>query len=103
MAGPDSSTIRAVPILVGDLARSTQRFDVLYLMPGPSTNSIVVVGYVRQHRVVSISSDPACLTVQCCVLMVRAGSSTEIVLDTELAAATGARFSSVFTMMVKRK
>jgi hypothetical protein len=40
---------------------------------------------------------------RCCVLMVQAGSSVNIVLDTALADAAGAQFSSVFTMMVKRR
>ncbi len=62
-----------------------------------------VSDYVRQNRVVSISSDPACLDAQCCVLMVRSGSGVDIVLDTAMADAAGARFSSVFTMMVKRR
>jgi hypothetical protein len=52
---------------------------------------------------VSVSSDPACLDAKCCVLMVQAGSNVNIVLDTAMATATGAHFSSVFTMMVKRR
>jgi hypothetical protein len=37
------------------------------------------------------------------VLMVRTGQRVEISLNTELADAVGARFSLVFTMVVKRK
>jgi hypothetical protein len=35
--------------------------------------------------------------------MVQAGSGVNIVLDTALSASAGAQFSSVFTMMVKRR
>jgi hypothetical protein len=61
---------------------------------------------VEFHAVVilvSISNDPACMDAKCCVLMVRTVGGVEIVLDTQLAEAVGAHFSSVFTMMVKRR
>ena len=103
MSGPHSSTIRANGVVAEELANDAQRFDVIYLMPSAIADAALINDYVRQHRVVSISSDPACLQVQCCVLMVHAGSSVDIVLDTALADAAGARFSAVFTMMVKRK
>jgi hypothetical protein len=103
MSGPGSSTIRANIISVDELVQNTQHFDALYLLPGVVTNGAQVADAVRRQHVVSISSDPACLDAKCCVLMVQAGAGVNIVLDTALADAAGAHFSSVFTMMVKRR
>ena len=103
MRGPGSSTIRANVLTVDELADYAQHFDVLYLMPGLAPNGAQIADAVRRQHVVSISSDPACLDAKYCVLMVQAGSGVNIVLDTALAAAAGAQFSSVFTMMVKRR
>jgi hypothetical protein len=101
LAGPGSATISAVPVAVQDLAG--QRFDAIYLMSLPPELGHGVGDYVRHQSVVSVSSDPQCLDVQSCVLMVQARSSTSVVLDTALARAVGAKFSTVFTMLVKRK
>jgi hypothetical protein len=103
MRGPGSSTIRATVVSVAELGQTAQRFDVLYLMPGLAANGAQIGDAVRRLRVVSISSDTACLDARYCVLMVQAGSGVNIVLDTTLASAAGAQFSSVFTMMVKRR
>jgi len=103
MRGPGSSTIRSNIVPVEEVAQNTQQYDALYLMPGVAPNGGAIAEYVRRQHVVSISSDPACLNANCCVLMVQAGSGVSIVLDTGLANAVGAHFSSVFTMMVKRK
>ena len=102
-ATPDLSTIHASIVTVDELAQNAQHFDALYLMPGVAANGAQVVDAVRRQHVVSISNDPACLDAKCCVLMVQAGSSVNIVLDMALAAAADAQFSSVFTMMVKRR
>ena len=101
MRGPGSSTIRANAVTVDELAQNAQHFDALYLMPGLAPNGAQIGDAVRRLHVVSISSDAACMDARCCVLMVQAGSGVNIVLDTALAAAAGAQFSSVFTMMVK--
>ena len=101
--GPGSSTIRANILTVDELAQNTQHFDVLYVMPGITGSGAQVADAVRRQHIVSISSDPTCLDARYCVLLVRAGAGVDIVLDTALADAAGARFSSVFTMMVKRR
>lgn len=85
-----------------ELLQGGQTPDVLYLMPGASV-SPRIADYVRRNRVVSLSNDPSCLASGACVLMVRSGSGVNIVLDTKLANAAGARFASIFIMMVKRK
>jgi len=99
--GPASVHATAIPL--DELIRADRRFDVVYLMPGLVTNGNRIIEYVRQQRVVSVSNDPTCLNGGYCVLMVRAGAGVSIVLDTALANAAGARFASVFTLMVKRK
>jgi hypothetical protein len=103
MRGPGSAAIRANAVSVDELTQNAQRFDALYLMPGLAANGAQIADAARRQHVVSISSDPACLDAKCCVLMVQAGSGVNIVLDTALSAAAGVQFSSVFTMMVKRR
>ena len=71
-------------------------------LPG-AANAQAIADIVRRRHVISISTDPACLDSKCCVLMVHAERKVEIVLDTALADAAGAHFSSVFAMMVKRR
>ena len=100
---PNGSSIETSVVAANELEAAGRHFDAIYLVSGVAESSRPVIEFVRRQRVPSISNDPACLTSECCVLMVRAGARTEIVLDTSLAQATGATFSSVFMMMVKRK
>ena len=53
--------------------------------------------------VVSISTDAGCTDAKSCVLMIHTAGRVRIVLDTALADAVGAQFSSIFMMMVERK
>jgi hypothetical protein len=85
------------------LAQFASRVDALFLLPGSSKDQAAITEFMRRRHLVSISNDPACMDAKCCVLMVRTTGGVEIVLDTQLAEAVGAHFSSVFTMMVKRK
>ena len=103
MPGPNSSIIRANVVTTDDLAHATQHFDALYLMLSAAADAGAITDYVRRQHVVSISNDPACLDAGYCVLMVQAGSRVNIVLDTAMAKAAGAQFSTVFMMMVKRR
>lgn len=101
LAGPGSASVSAQPVTAQELGN--QRFDAVYLMSLPPEMSHSVGEYVRRQGVVSVSSDPQCLEAQSCVLMVQARSNMSVVLDTVLAKAVGAKFSTVFTMLVKRK
>ena len=101
LRGSGSSQIEATAVSTGELGR--QHPDVLYLMPGLGGNARAVADFSRQHRVLSISSDPACLDEHCCTLMIRGGSNVSIVLDTAMAQQTGTQFAAVFTMMVSRR
>lgn len=103
LPGPGSATVSAGVVAVQELGQSSPRFDALYLTPLPAELSRSAGEFVRRQSVVSISADPACLEAQSCVLLVQARSSLSVVLDTQLARAVGARFSTVFTMLVKRK
>jgi hypothetical protein len=103
VAGPKSAIFRSLAVDADDLLHMADRLDAIFLMPGIAAASGTVNNAIRQRHLVSISNDPACLDAKCCVLMVRAGQRLEIVLDTGLADAVGAHFSTVFMMMVKRK
>jgi hypothetical protein len=101
LAGPRSATITAFVVAAQDLG--SQHYDAIYLMGLPAETSRAVSDFVRRQGVVSVSYDPACLEMQTCVLLVQARTSMSVVLDTALAKAAGAKFSTVFTMLVKRK
>jgi len=101
--GPNGSPIRTTLIAVDALNQTSERLDAVFLMPGASSAGAPLAEVVRRRRFVSISTDPACVDQRCCVLMVRTRSGVEIVLQTALADAVGARFSTVFMMMVKRQ
>jgi hypothetical protein len=103
LPAPNSASFETTVLSPAELSRFAGRLDVLFLMPGTSANAEPIVNAVRSRHLVSISDDPQCLDARCCVLMVRSGQRVEIVLDTTLAEAAGAQFSTVFTMMVKRK
>jgi hypothetical protein len=103
MRGPNQRALHGTPIAVKDLDRATQPFDVYLLMPGTPSQGAAINEAVRRRHTVSISTDPACLDANCCVLMVSAQGRVRIVLDSALADAAGAQFSSVFAMMVTRK
>jgi YfiR/HmsC-like len=101
--GPNRRTLVGTSVAVKDLGRATQSFDAYFLMPGAPSQGAAINDAVRRHHVISISTDPACLDANCCVLMVSVQGRVRIVLDTALASAAGAQFSSVFAMMVTRK
>lgn len=101
--GPNSSKLRTVVLSTDGLSQFRGHLDVIFLMPGSSGHAAQILNAVHAHQLVSISDDPACLDRNCCVLMVHTGQRVEIVLNTALADSIGARFSLVFTMVVKRK
>lgn len=101
--GPNSTRLQGIAISADALATSSEHADALFLMLGTAKFSTTILNAMHRDALVSVSDDPACLDNGSCVLMVRTDPAVEIVLNTELAAAVGARFSAVFTMMVKRK
>ena len=101
--GPNHTSFQTEIISADALAQFANRVDALFLLPGSSKDQAAITEFMRRRHLVSISNDPACMDAKCCVLMVRTTGGVEIVLDTQLAEAVGAHFSSVFTMMVKRK
>lgn len=103
MPGPAQSSFKAVPIAARDLAHAQGHLDALLIMPDAMGQAAMVADTARHRRLVTIATDPACLEQDACVLMVRAHGRVHIVLNTQLASAVGASFSSVFTMMVERK
>jgi len=103
LPGPNKTVFRTKIISMEELAQSSDRLDAIFLLPGLSAEAAAIINAVRRRHLVSISNDPACLDANCCVLMVRASHGVEIVLHTGLAAAVGANFSTVFTMLVKRR
>jgi F0F1-type ATP synthase membrane subunit c/vacuolar-type H+-ATPase subunit K len=103
MPGPNKSTLRATPLSADSVGKAAEQLDVMYLMPGASAEADAIIDAARRRHLVTISSDPACLDQKCCVLMVRTDRGVEIILQTALAEAVGARFSTVFSMMVKRQ
>jgi hypothetical protein len=103
MRGPNSRPLQAVALSTIELGTFSGHLDVIFLMPGASKDSELILDAMRRHQLMSISGDPACADARCCVLMVRSGQRVEISLNTALAEAVGARFSLVFTMVVKRR
>ncbi len=103
LPGPANATIRTVLIPDEALAKGAGRLDAVFLMPLPAPAARAIPDALRMRHVVSISTDPSCLDTQCCVLMIQTRPHVEIVLDTALANEVGARFSPIFTMLVKRR
>ena len=103
MRGPNFRTLQPLVLATSALAQFQGHLDVLWLTAGVCKQSALIVASIRSHHVVSISDDPQCADTQCCVIAIRTGQRIEISLNTALAEAVGARFSLVFTMVVKRK
>jgi len=103
ISGPNQTTFKAVIIPTADLLQGTDQLDAVFLNPGTSNEAATITDAVKRRHLVSISDDPACLDTGCCVLMVRINGPVEIVLHTALAEIVGARFSTIFKMMVKRR
>jgi len=103
LKGPGSSTVSANVVAVQELSQNAVHVDALYLMPLPADGGHTVSEFVKRQSVVSISNDPGCMETRACVLLVQARSNMSIVLDTALAQAADVKFSTVFTMLVKRR
>lgn len=101
--GPSQSSFKTVEIAAKDLPHAQGHLDALLIMPDIAGQAAVVADVARHRKLVTVATDPACLTQETCVLMVKAGTRVHIVLNTQLASTVGASFSSVFTMMVERK
>ena len=101
--GPNSAHFRTEIIALDDLTSFANRLDGIFLLPGVLAEKTAITEVLRPRHLVSISNDPAYVDANCCVLMIRSGRRVEIILNTQLANAAGLHFSSVFTMMVKRK
>jgi hypothetical protein len=103
LPGPRRATLHATAYTADDLDQAADRVDALLVMPGLMEDADRIADFVRSRRIVSVSNDPGCLAADTCVVMVNADRDVEIVLNTRLADAVGARFSTVFTMMVIRR
>jgi len=101
--GPNSRTLQPFVLSATDLNTFHGRCDVIFLTAGVSRQPERILGAMGRLHLVSISDDPLCIAMRCCVLLVRTGERVEISLNTSLAAAVGARFSMVFMMVVKRR
>jgi hypothetical protein len=101
--GPNGRPLQPHLISTSELSQFQGHLDVLFLVVGASIHSAVILDSIHRHHLVSLSDDPLCAETQCCVITVHAGPRVEISLNTALADAVGARFSLVFTMVVKRK
>lgn len=100
---PGVTTFRTVLIGAKDLAQTTGRLDAILLMPNQVIPAGDIANAVRRRHVASISTDPSCIGAKCCVLLVQTAGRVRIVLNTALANAVGAQFSSIFMMMVERR
>jgi hypothetical protein len=103
MRGPNARKLQPLVLSTNDLGQFGGHMDVLFLLAGTAKHSDAIVAAMRRQHLVSISDDPLCVDLKCCVLMVHTGQRVEISLNTALADAVGARFSLVFMMVVKRK
>jgi hypothetical protein len=101
--GPNSRALQPLVLSTNALRQVPGHLDVLWLTAGVCQHAALIADSIRLHHLVSISDDPQCVDTQCCVITVRTGQRVEISLNTALADAVGARFSLVFTMVVKRK
>jgi hypothetical protein len=101
--GPNSRTLQPVLISTNVLNQFQGHLDVLWLAVGACQQASVIATMIRRRHLVSLSADPLCAYTQCCVITVQTGQRVEISLNTALADAVGARFSLVFTMVVKRR
>ncbi len=103
MPGPNQSPLRAQLLTVKDLTETGYHVNAVLLMPSAVGQAAAISDAARRRKVLTVSTDPSCLASGCCALMVRADGRVQIVLDTAVADAVGARFSSVFKMMVERR
>jgi hypothetical protein len=101
--GPNSAVFKTEILSVNELAQFGDRLDAIFLAPGTMAEASIIAEVIRRKHLVSISNDPGCLQSKSCVLMIRTDRGVEINLDMSLADAVGARFSPVFSMMVKRR
>jgi hypothetical protein len=102
-AGPGSSDIAATTVAANALDRSAASFDALFIMSGGGKLTGMIVAEATKQRLVTISTDPACLELRSCVLSVQGEPSVSVTLDTGLASDLGVKISPIFAMMVKRK
>jgi hypothetical protein len=102
-AGPGSSDIAATTVAANALDRRNAAFDALFVMASGGKLTGMIVAEAARQRLVTISTDPACLELRSCVLSVQGEPSVSVTLDTALASDLGVKISPIFAMMVKRK
>lgn len=92
------ATIVGKPVDAGAAAGAGD-VGAYYLTHG--VNYAAVGGIAKSKKVLSISSDMACVQSGACVMGVAATPKVEIVVNSATAAAVGAKFKAAFKMMIK--
>lgn len=103
LQGPKRTRLAAAAYSADALFETRDRIDGLLVLTAPGAEADALAAFIKRQRVLSVSSDPTCLAIGTCVLLIKTGRSVDITLNTGLASDVGAEFSSVFTMMVTRR
>ncbi|ESQ89376.1 hypothetical protein ABAC460_12765 [Asticcacaulis sp. AC460] len=91
-------TVVGKPVDISALS-SAGDAGALYLTRG--VNYAAAGAYAKSKKMLSISSDMACVQSGACVMSVAATPKVEIVVNSATAAAIGARFKAAFKMMIR--
>jgi hypothetical protein len=75
--GPNSRPLRPLVLSTDALATFEGRLDVLFLMVGAAKHAAMILDTMRRHRLVTLSDDPFCASVKCCVISVHTGNASK--------------------------
>ncbi len=93
-----AATVVGKPVEAGSVAGAGD-VGAFYMTHG--VNYAAVGGVAKSKKILSISSDMACVQSGACVMGVAASPKVEIVVNSATAAAVGAKFKAAFKMMIK--
>ena len=93
-----AATVVGKPVEIGAIG-SAGDVGALYFTHG--VNYAVAGAVAKSRKILSISSDMACVNSGACVMGVAASPKVEIVVNSATAAAVGAKFKAAFKMMIK--
>lgn len=92
-------TYNPVMVPVSDLS-AVSSASVVYVASGMSAHYGAIGDAVKSAKVLSVSSDKACVEAGSCSMFVSSSPKVEIVLNSAAASAAGVEFQSAFKMMV---
>ncbi|MFI4984114.1 MAG: hypothetical protein ACHP6I_02820 [Rickettsiales bacterium] len=100
-ADAKAAAIETSLIPINELAGKSG-FNIAYISTGLSSHTQAIHAFAQEHKILTLSTDMACATNDCCVISIQNGPSIDIYLNEKTMATYGLDVDATFKFMVKK-